>query len=83
MEQILVTVDNNQPLQNIRKAINMLRGVVSTTVMKEPILTKTQKQQAYVKESLTRALQEVKLAKLEGRKLQSIDDFLKELDEED
>ena len=53
MEQILVTVDSNQPLQNIRKAINMLRGVVSTTVVKEPILTKTQKQQAYVKESLT------------------------------
>mgnify|MGYP006928560793 FL=1 len=82
MEQILVTVDENQPLQSIRKAINMLRGVVSTTVMKEPILTKTEKQQAYVKESLTRALQEVKLAKLEGRKLQSFDDFLKELDEE-
>ena len=83
MEQILVTVDSNQPLQNIRKAINMLRGVVSTTVVKEPILTKTQMQQAYVKESLTRALQEVNLAKLEGRKLQSIDDFLKELDEEE
>ena len=82
MGQILVTVDENQPLQNIRKAINMLRGVVSTSVMKEPILTKTEKQQAYVKESLTRALQEVKLAKLEGRKLQSFDDFLKELDEE-
>ena len=83
MEQILVTVDTNQPLQNIRKAINMLRGVVSTTVVKEPILTKTQMQQAYVKESFTRALQEVKLAKLEGRKLQSVDDFLKELDEEE
>ena len=83
MEQILVTVDTNQPLQNIRKAINMLRGVVSTTVMKEPILTKTERQQAYVKESLTRALQEVKLAKLEGRELQSFDDFLKELDEEE
>ncbi len=83
MEQILVTVDNNQPLQNIRKAINMLRGVVSTTIMKEPVLTKTQKQQAYVKESLTRAMQEVRLAKLEGRKLQSIDEFLKELDEEE
>ena len=80
MEQILVTVDENQPLQNIRKAINMLRGVVSTSIMKEPILTKTEKQQAYVKESLTRALQEVKLAKLEGRKLQSFDDFLNELD---
>ena len=83
MDQILVTVDTNQPLQNIRKAINMLRGVVSTTVVKEPILTKTQMQQAYVKESLTRALQEVKLAKSEGRKLQSVDDFLKELDEEE
>lgn len=82
MEQILVTVDGNQPLQSIRKAINMLRGVVSTTVMKEPVLTKAQKQQAYVKDSLTRALQEVKLAKLEGRKLQSLDDFLKEFDEE-
>ncbi len=79
MEQILVTVDAGQPLQNIRKAINMLRGVVSTTIMKEPILTKTERQQAYVKESLTRALQEVRLAKLEGRKLQSVDDFLKEL----
>ncbi len=83
MEQILVTVDSNQPLQNIRMAINMMRGVVSTRVMKEPILTKTQRQQAYVRESLTRALQEVKLAKLEGRKLPSVDDFLKELDEED
>lgn len=82
MGQILVTVDENQPLQNIRKAINMLRGVVSTSVMKEPILTKTEKQQAYVKDSLTRALREVKLARLEGRKLQSFDNFLKELDEE-
>ncbi len=82
MEQILVTVDTTQPLQNIRKAIRMLRGVVATTVMKDPVLTKTQRQQAYVRESLTRALQEVKLAKLEGRKLQSIDNFLKELDEE-
>ena len=79
MEQILVTVDSNQPLQNIRKAINMLRGVVSTTVVKEPILTKTQKQQAFVKESLTRALQEVKLAKLEGRKLPDARDLLNDL----
>ena len=83
MEQILVTVDSNQPLQNIRKAINMLRGVVSTTVVKEPILTKKQKQQAYVKESLTRALQEVKLAKLEGRKLPDARDLLKDLGMED
>lgn len=82
MNQILVTIDNGQPLQSIRKAIKMLRGVVSTTVVKEPMLSKTQKQQAYVKDSLSRAFKEVKTAKLEGRKLQSVDDFLKELDEE-
>ena len=82
MEQLLVTIDNNQPLQNIRKAINMLRGVVSTTVVKEPVLSKTQKQQAYVKESLERAFQEVKMAKLEGKPMQDVDDFLKELDAE-
>ena len=82
MNQLLVTIDNDQPLQNIRKAINMLRGVVSTAVVKEPVLSKTQQQQAYVKESLTRAFNEVKEAELEGRKLQNVDDFLKELDDE-
>ncbi len=46
-------------------------------------LTKTERQQAYVRESLTRAMQEVKLARLEGRKLQSFDDFMKDLDEEE
>ena len=51
--------------------------------MKEPILTKTEKQQAYVKESLTRALQEVKLAKLEGRKLPDAHDLIKELESEE
>lgn len=46
-------------------------------------LTKTERQQAYVRESLTRAMQEVKFARLEGRKLQSFDDFMKDLDEEE
>ncbi len=82
MEQILVTVDENQQIQNIRKAINMLKGVISTTVMKEPLLSKTEHQKAYVRESLEKALQEVKLAKLQGKQLQTADDFLKELDEE-
>lgn len=82
MEQILVTVDGNQPLQRIRKAIDMLRGVVSTTVVKESSLSKTKHQQAYVADSLTRAFSEVKRASLEGKALQSVDDFLNELDEE-
>ena len=46
-------------------------------------LAKTERQQAYVRESLTRAMQEVKLARLERRKLQSFDDFMKDLDEEE
>ncbi len=40
---------------------------------------KTAKQKAYVKESLTRALKEVEAAKREGHKLQTLDDFIKEL----
>lgn len=84
MEQILVTIDSeDQSLQKIRAAIKMLRGVVSTSVIKDPVLTKTEKQQAYVKESLTRAMQEVRLAKLNGQKLPDARDLLKELDEED
>ena len=84
MEQILVTIDTeDQSLQKIRAAIKMLRGVVSTSVMKDPVLTKTEKQQAYVKESLTRAMQEVRMAKLKGQKLPDARDLLKELDEED
>lgn len=82
MEQLLVTVDTKQPLNDIRKAINMLRGVVSTTIVKEYSLPETMQQQTYVKDSLTRAFQEIKNAKSEGRELQSVDDFLKELDEE-
>lgn len=81
MEQLLVTVDTQHPLQDIRNAINMLRGVVSTTIVKSYDLSKTQKQEAYVRESLTRAFDEIKLAKSEGRELQSVDDFLNELDE--
>ncbi len=40
---------------------------------------KTTQQKAYVKETLTRALKEVKAAKREGRKLQTMDEFLQEL----
>lgn len=39
-------------------------------------------QQKYIRETLTRALNEVKEAKRTGRKLQSAEDFLKELETE-
>ena len=38
-----------------------------------------EKQKAYVKDSLTRAIREMKVAKIEGRKLQSVDDFINEM----
>ena len=43
---------------------------------------KTAQQKAYVKETLTNALKEVETAKREGRKLQTLDEFLEELEVE-
>ena len=48
-----------------------------------PSNKKTLRQQAYVKESLERAFDEMKQARREGRKLQSADDFIKELEAEE
>ena len=44
---------------------------------------KTAHQKAYVKESLTRALNEVKAAQKEGKKLKTLNEFLEELKEEE
>ena len=79
MAQILVTIDSDQPLQSVQRAIRKLRGVVATTVVNDPAEDETRRQEAYVEQSLTRALQEVKQSRTEGRKLQSLDDFLDEL----
>ena len=81
MAQILVTIDDTQSLASVRNAIKMLRGVVSTSVMDTSSLSKTEKQQAYVQKTLTKAMQEVNLAKLEGKELQNIDDFINEMRE--
>lgn len=43
----------------------------------------TLRQQEYVKETLTRALQEVDAAKREGRKLKSVEEFLEEFEIEE
>lgn len=81
MTQILVTIDEKQSMQRILDAINMLRGVVSTSILQTPA-DKRQKQETYVKESLEKAMQEVRLAEMEGRELQSFDEFMAELDKE-
>ena len=43
---------------------------------------KTDRQKAFVKESLYRALDEVERAKREGRKLKTLDEFLEELEKD-
>ena len=52
---------------------NLKRVVTFVTVLD------LESQQAYVKDSLTSAIQEAKNAKFEGRRLQTIDDFTKEM----
>jgi len=85
MTQILVTLSEDATTLHVRKAIELLRGVASVKVFKgnaEKVAEK-RRQEAYVKESLTRAFDEVKQARREGRKLQSADDFIKELEAEE
>ena len=41
MEHILVTIDDSQSLASVRNAITKLRGVVSTSVLKNTSLSKT------------------------------------------
>lgn len=43
----------------------------------------TKRQQEFVKKSLTRAINEVKAAKCEGRQLTTLDDFIEELKSEE
>lgn len=81
MTQILVTLNEDAATIHVRRAIELLRGVVSTTVLKtkEETDKKKLRQQKYVKESLERAFDEMTEARREGVKLQSADDFIKEL----
>ena len=79
MTQILVTLNEDATTLHVRKAIELLRGVVSTTVFK----TKDESNKKTLKESLERAFDEMKQARREGRKLQSADDFIKELEAEE
>ena len=49
MEQILVTIDDTHSLASVRNAIKMLRGVVSTSIIKNVSKpTEEEKQKTYV-----------------------------------
>lgn len=84
MTQILVTLNEDVTTQAIRKAIELMRGVATTVVLKSKATDNHQAfaQQKLVKDSLTRAFDEVHSAQREGRKLQSADEFIAELQSE-
>jgi DNA replicative helicase MCM subunit Mcm2 (Cdc46/Mcm family) len=81
MTRILVTLDEGVTTQHVRKAIELLRGVVSTTVLKTKDGTndKTLRQQKYVKESLERAFDEMERARRGDHKMMTDEEFLDEL----
>lgn len=76
MTQILVTLNEDSAPQSIRRAIGMLRGVASTSIYKGGEHTR----KAYVKETLTRAVGELKTAREKGVKMQKADDFIREFE---
>ena len=70
-----------QGLALSRKDRDWLAGKLMEATEKE--VAETRRQQEYVKETLYRALDEVEAAKREGRQLQTLDDFIKELQMEE
>ncbi|MBQ6771050.1 MAG: hypothetical protein IJP44_08765 [Bacteroidales bacterium] len=70
-----------QGLALSRKDRNWLASKLMEATEKE--VAETRHQQEYVKETLYRALDEVEAAKREGRQLQTLDDFIKELQMEE
>ena len=75
----MVTIDETDAAtQSIRRAISMLKGVVSTSIFIPKKTVKT-KQEQYVRDSLTSALDEVEKAEKGKVELKSADDFIKEL----
>lgn len=80
MTQLIVTLDNSMPVPSLRKAIGLMKGVVSTAIYSSETETaKREAQRAYVRESLTTAFRELDEAKRTGKQLQTADDFLKEI----
>ena len=81
MTQILVTLNEDATTLHVRKAIELLRGVASVKVFKgnaEKVAEK-RRQEAYVKESLTRAFDEVKRARRGEHKMMTDEEFMAEL----
>ena len=81
MTQILVTLNEDATTLHVRKAIELLRGVASVKVFKGNAekLAEKRRQEAYVKESLTRAFDEVKRARRGEHKMMTDEEFMAEL----
>lgn len=59
--------------------MKLYHGSNQWALLHSTLMMLEEKQKAYVKDSLTRAIREMKVAKIEGRKLQSVDDFINEM----
>ncbi len=81
MTQILVTLNEEVTAKQVRKAIEQLRGVISAKVFRTKSETnqKTLHQQEFVKESLTRAFDELKSSQHGECKMMTDEEFMKEL----
>ncbi len=77
MAQILVTVEDNAPIANIKKAFSLVRGVIS---VKTTGMTKKESQEKYVKETLEMAFKELKEEREGKIKLKTLDEVLKEIE---
>ena len=72
MTQIIVTLDEDSMVPSIRRAIGMLRGVVSTSIYKG----EDESRKKYLKESLARAVADLK----SNDPHQTADDFIAEME---
>ena len=81
MTQILVTLNDDVASQTVCKAIELLRGVASAKVFKgnAEAVAEKRHQEAYVKESLTRAFDELKRARRGEHKMMTDEEFMAEL----
>ena len=78
-QQLIITLDENAAVANITRLLKAIRGISSVSRVKKSMKLQ---QQEYVKATLIPALRETKKAMAEGKKMKSVDDFLKELEQQ-
>ena len=76
-QQLIITLEENAAVTDIKRLLMSIRGISS---VKKLTSSKRLEQENLVRETLLPALHETKQAMAEGKKMKTIDEFLKELD---